>query len=244
LAVAALLGWLLAPGGGSDDVKITTVSNMTVDEATQALKGQGFTVAADPQKEYSKDVGKGKVIRSDPAEGTTVKKGSMVTLVVSRGPEPPKKVEVPDVSSQPESDAKSTLEGRGFKVDVKRLASNEVQQGMTIKTDPKAGEQVAPNSSVTLYISSGTQDVSVPNLQRLPKDVACKRLRVLHLSCVVQEQPSPDATIPPGVVWNVSPAPGTKLPSGSSVTVIVTPPQAPTSPPPDTNQPGGPPPQQ
>ncbi|MFC5187807.1 Stk1 family PASTA domain-containing Ser/Thr kinase [Actinomadura harenae] len=241
LAVAALLGWLIAPPGGSDTVKVAAVANMSVDEATKALKDQGFTVAADPQKEYNKDVDKGKVIRSDPAEGTAAKKGSMVALVVSRGPEPPKKVDVPDVSGTAEADAKSTLEGRGFKVDIQRIASNEVQQGMAIRTDPKGGEQVAPNSSITLYISSGAQDVAVPNLQRLPKDVACQRLRRLKLTCVVQEQASPDPTIPPGVVWNVSPQPGTKLPSGSSVTVIVTPPQQAT-PPPDQTQ--GPPPQQ
>ncbi|MEV5573437.1 Stk1 family PASTA domain-containing Ser/Thr kinase [Spirillospora sp. NPDC052269] len=236
LAAAALLGWLVAPKGGNDNVKIAAVANMSVEDATKALKDQGFTVAADPQKEFNKDVDKGKVIRSDPAEGTTVKKGSMVTLVVSRGPEPPKKVDVPDVTGTPEADAKSTLEGRGFKVDIQRIASNEVQQGMTIKTDPKGGEQVAPNSSVTLFVSSGAQDVAVPNLQRLPKDLACRRLVRMHLTCVVQEQPSPDATIPPGAVWNVSPAVGTKLPSGSSVTIIVTPPQQPSTPP-DQNQP-------
>ncbi|MFC4908701.1 Stk1 family PASTA domain-containing Ser/Thr kinase [Actinomadura gamaensis] len=247
LGVAALVGYLLAPGGGKDEVKVATVANMSVQDATKALQDQGFTVAPDAKKEYSNDVDKGKVIKTDPVEGTTLKKGATVTLFVSRGPEPPKKVEVPDVSSQPEGDAKQTLEGRGFKVDIQRIPSTDVQQGMAVKTDPKAGEQVAPNSQVTLYISTGPQDVAVPNLQRLPKDVACKRLRALHLTCVVQEQPSPDATIPPGSVWNVSPAPGTKLPSGSSVTIIVTPKQQqppPTTGPPDPNHPTGDQPQQ
>ncbi|MCP2340652.1 Stk1 family PASTA domain-containing Ser/Thr kinase [Actinomadura rupiterrae] len=239
LAVAALVGWLLAPGGGSDTVKVPTVANMTVEDATKAIKDQGLALAPETKKEFSNDVDKGKVIKADPAEGTSLKKGAAVTLVVSKGPEPPKKVEVPDVASQPEGDAKQALEGRGFKVDIQRIPSNDVQQGMAVKTDPKAGEQVDPNSQVTLYVSTGPQDIAVPNLQRLPRDVACKRLRALHLTCVVQEQPSPDATIPPGAVWNVSPAPGTKLPSGSSVTIIVTPKAQPpaTSPPPDQNQP-------
>lgn len=69
------------------DIKIPDVSNMTVIEAEEKLKKEGFEVKLETIKEENDKVEKGKVIRTDPQAGRSIKKGSMITLYESLGEE-------------------------------------------------------------------------------------------------------------------------------------------------------------
>jgi serine/threonine-protein kinase len=75
-----------------------------------------------------------------------------VTIVVSTGPE---LVAIPDVSGQSEADAVAALEGAGFSVEVQSEDSLDVAGGVTIRTEPTAGDAVQPGSPVTLVVSAG-----------------------------------------------------------------------------------------
>ena len=69
------------------DVKIPDVSNMTVIDAENELKKNGFEVELETVKEESEKIEKGKVIKTDPQAGRTIKKGSSITLYESLGKE-------------------------------------------------------------------------------------------------------------------------------------------------------------
>lgn len=69
------------------DVKIPDVSNMTVIEAESALKKAGFEVALETVREENEKVEKGKVIKTSPQAGRSIKKGSTITLYESLGAE-------------------------------------------------------------------------------------------------------------------------------------------------------------
>ncbi len=64
-------------------IKIPSVSSKKLEEAKKLLAS--FTVSV--SEVYSSDVASGYAIKTDPAEGSSVKKGSAVTLYVSKGPE-------------------------------------------------------------------------------------------------------------------------------------------------------------
>lgn len=67
------------------DVEIPDVSKMTIVNAEATLKNAGFEVANDVIEEYDAEIPSGEVIRTNPSVGRSVKKGTTVQLVVSKG---------------------------------------------------------------------------------------------------------------------------------------------------------------
>jgi membrane-bound lytic murein transglycosylase B len=133
-----------------EPVAVPQVVGKTQAEAVAALESAGLAVAI--QTAASSEVPEGNVISSDPAAGTSLNPGSTVTIVVSTGPE---LVAIPDVSGQSEADAVAALEGAGFSVEVQSEDSLDVAGGVTIRTEPTAGDAVQPGSPVTLVVSAG-----------------------------------------------------------------------------------------
>ena len=70
---------------GENGIPIPDVRGKSVEEATQILISAGLRVSNTIKEEYSKDIPKGKVIRTEPAIGTEVSKDTEVTLVISKG---------------------------------------------------------------------------------------------------------------------------------------------------------------
>ncbi|MDO8106162.1 Stk1 family PASTA domain-containing Ser/Thr kinase [Isoptericola sp. b441] len=69
------------------DTTVPDTSGMTYSEAAAALGGANLNATPGPD-EFSDTVPAGQVIRTDPAAGTTVKEGSTVTVISSKGPKP------------------------------------------------------------------------------------------------------------------------------------------------------------
>ncbi|AGX03808.1 protein kinase [Bacillus sp. NRRL B-14911] len=70
----------------------------------------------------------------------------------------PKEIEVPDVAGETIEDATSILTKAGFEVeDPVEINDEEVEEGLVIKTDPKAGRMAKEESSITIYLSSGKE---------------------------------------------------------------------------------------
>ncbi len=125
---------------------------LTVDEASQALIEAGFVPRQ--QAEENADVEENIVIRTDPAANAQAAVGSTVTVFYSSGPNT---IPIPDVS-RPERERRPqhALNGAGFtNVQERQEASNDVEQGQVIRTDPPAGQQAAANATITLFVSSG-----------------------------------------------------------------------------------------
>ncbi len=62
-------------------------------------------------------------------------------------------------------DAKSQLEGAGFKVKTVERASNEVAKGNVIDQSPTPGSKVQPGTTITLTVSTGPEQQQTPNDQ-------------------------------------------------------------------------------
>ena len=76
-----------------------------------------------------------------------------------------KTIEIPDVSNKSVSDATRELEKLGFKVSAKdkEIYSDEIEADKVIKTDPRAGKNVKSGTTITLYISIGSEGFEVEN---------------------------------------------------------------------------------
>ncbi|MGI5324671.1 Stk1 family PASTA domain-containing Ser/Thr kinase [Actinomadura nitritigenes] len=236
---AALIGWMMSGGGGDGgDNKVaipTSIVNQDAKTASAQLTKLGFKVGA-PQTDYSDDVDKGSVITSTPKPGSSLDKGASVVLLVSKGPKPVPKVEVPDVTGKPYSVAKNMLEEKGFKVEKSVQTSDSVPRLSVISTDPTAGSQVKPHSTVTVVISNGPSNLKVPALFNSSKRAACAKLESLGLRCKVQEgTPPPDKQVATGFVYDQSPGQDATVAPGDTVTIFVA--QQPTQPPNPTGSP-------
>jgi serine/threonine-protein kinase len=113
-------------------------------EAALAAVQLGMTTT----EQYSSEVERGLVIGSDTSPGTEVARDSVVSLVVSAGPEP---IVVPDVTGQTGTSASSTLEEAGFTVS----GIEGSPSGTVLATDPPAGESRPPGASVRVFTRAG-----------------------------------------------------------------------------------------
>ncbi|HEX3461669.1 MAG TPA: Stk1 family PASTA domain-containing Ser/Thr kinase [Acidimicrobiales bacterium] len=126
------------------------ITNTDVNTAEGLLTQAGlqFTVKNTPNNAQQ-----GQVLSADPTSGTSVNKGSTVTLTVSSGPN---SVTVPSVAGLSQTAAANVLGNRGLSLNgTTNQTSTQYQAGVVIGSEPGAGASVPPNSGVTLIVSSG-----------------------------------------------------------------------------------------
>jgi beta-lactam-binding protein with PASTA domain len=102
------------------------------------------------------------VVSQKPGAGTTLAKGSLVTLNVSKGP---KAVPIPDLVGQDQSAAVATVKAQGFVPDVAQVPSSQ-PAGQVVAQHPVAGTNASPGSGVRLNVSAGPKSSSRTSTSR------------------------------------------------------------------------------
>jgi len=207
---------------GPEQVKIPdNLKGMSQSDATAALEKLGFTVASQTKQAESDDVEKDAVVRTDPAAGESVKNGSEVTLVVSKG-----QVQIPqDISGKSEDEVRAQLTDLGLKVAAtsKKTSDPELEEGMVVSTDPEPGSKVKVGGSVTLVVSDGK--IAIPettgdgdDLVGAKVDAVKQTLQAMGLQVDTTEKDSPKDK---GTVLSVDPKVGTTVQRGDTVKLEV-----------------------
>ena len=196
------------------DVTVPRVVGQDVATATSELRTAGFATTVDRVTSGRPD---GQVLAQDPAGGEQADEGSTVTLTVSSGPG---QVAVPAVDGRGEQKATAMLIDKGLVVDrVLRQPDDAIREGRVIKTSPSAGTAVDRGSDVTLYVSSGPEQVAVPDVVGLTQREAQRTLGNAGFASTVTEQGTNDEE--PGTVLSQEPAAGTEVDPGASVEIVV-----------------------
>jgi eukaryotic-like serine/threonine-protein kinase len=128
------------------------------------------------------------------------------------------KVGVPTVVGADQANAEAKLRQEGFRVDTVQKTA-EQPPGQVIGQDPTGGTKAKKGSTVTLTVSAGPQQVSVPQVVGLTVSSARGRLQKAGLDASEREENSD--TVAQGRVISVSPPEGQKVDKGSSVTLVV-----------------------
>lgn len=150
----------LTVSDGPKTVRVADLSGFTLSKARDVLEGDGLA-AGMITREFSADVLKGSVIRTDPEAGTRRHAGSAIALVVSKG----SPVEVSDVTGTSVEDATAELEQAGLKVKISaRQVTSEFDKGQVARQSPDAGSEAATGDTVTLTVSKGPEMVRVPDV--------------------------------------------------------------------------------
>ncbi len=194
---------------GAEMVKVPDLSNMTAEQAKSALDKAGLVASAgDP--EYNKDVEKGHVFKQDPAKDTEVKKGSVVTYVLSLGPDI---IAIPSVVGSDQQSATRTLEDAGFVVNVQSSGySSSAAKGTVTSQDPSANSRLEQGGTVTIYVSEGPQP-EPPDVEGMYEQEAIDALTDAGFKYDVERGPSD--TVDAGRVF------GYELQANGVVTILV-----------------------
>ena len=213
LLLLGLLAFLALSGVlGAEKKEVPRVVGKQLIQAREQLERAGFDVRTErvrSQADFDE------VLDQDPDGGEEADEGSTVTLEVSRGPG---NVLVPSVANRPQEQAINELQDAGLKVSTESRPSDDIDEGLAIGTTPRAGKSVTKGSRVTLLVSSGPEQVAVPDVVGLSRDSAQDSLRGEGLKVVVREEPS-DTT--EDEVISQDPAAGTEVDAGSRVTITV-----------------------
>lgn len=138
---------------GKGKISIPDVSGEDYNKAKSELEGMGLTVKR--TESYHDTVGEGKVISSNPKEGTEVEADSVVTLRVSLGPENTK-IKVPGVVGESESAAQKKLSDAGLVVTIKTVDSDQ-PEGTVVAQSIDKDTEVEKNTSIEISVSNGSK---------------------------------------------------------------------------------------
>ena len=207
---------VLTVSAGPGAVTIPDVRDMTVEEATEALAAAGFEDIV--QKSVaSSDVDPEHVVNTNPPIGTAHPTNTRIELQVSSGAET---VRVPNVIGRTAEDAVDRLEAEGFRPVIERQASSSVGEGKVISTDPAAGEDAPSGSEVTVIVSSGPNEIEVPDVVGLSEAKARAELDSAGFRVQVQYVSSTDPT-EHGLVVDQDPDGGETAQAESTVIIRV-----------------------
>lgn len=205
---------LLSVSSGPAQVKIPNLKNKSSDVAVKTLTDLGLTTT--PALEANNGVDIGHVIRTEPAGGTSVDPGSNVTIVISSGDAP---VPVPNVLGLDQTAATAALSAQGFNVVVKQGPSDTYPVGKVAATTPAPLADATKGSTVTITISTGPADVTVPGVQGMTLAAAQTALSGAGLTWTVTNTPSTPANN--GIVLSQFPAAGTTAPRNTAIQLSV-----------------------
>lgn len=202
---------------GPKDVTLPNFVGKTYNDVTTDSSNSGFTFKEEQKSDAT--AAAGTILDQSPKAGITVKENATITLTVSSGGA---KIELPDYAGKTQEETEAALNKLKLTFAVLPTASNTVDKGIVISTDPPAGTQVTAGvTTVNIYVSSGkvTQQVSVPNVAGLAVNDAKKKITDAGLTVgQITQQASSQAE---GTVIETDPLNGVKVDQGSTVNLLI-----------------------
>ena len=223
VVLVALIGitWLVLTHSRADSTtEVPNVVGQSQAEAMQTITGKGFEWAVAEEQVASDTIPAGSVVSTDPAAGTAAKPGSRVIATISSGPA---SITLPDnlVGMSP-TQAQQTVEALGLKwtLSDQQEASDNVESGKIARVSPSAGSKVRAGSTITGYVSSGSQKVTVPDVTGMSQDQARNALTQAGLS-VGNVNTVDEAGASQGRVVSTSPAVGSEAKRGDTISLNI-----------------------
>ncbi len=180
------------------------------DAVQAAIEALGGELVVTTVGERSDAVGAGGVVSIDPAPGAELPRGSGVTLTVSQGPAT---ADVPELVGMDPDAAQSALEDLDFEVERTAGRSDAVAVGQVMAVSPTGNQPYG--STITLQVSEGPVQVTVPNVVGQSKDAATAALQAVGLTVDVTQFFG-------DTVLRQTPGAGSVVDPGTAVTILVT----------------------
>ncbi len=198
---------------GPERHDVPDVRGQTLDDAQLALEDATLEFGEAIER-FDEKVATGRVIGTDPAPATPLRRNEAVDLIVSKGPRP---IKIPDYTGKPAAAAQKALEQLGFKVASTEVNSDTVPVGRIVSQSPDTGTG-KKDDVISLVVSKGPVMVEVPDVIGNGLEAATARLEAAGFKVTVRR-----ASLYVGVQYVVAtdPGRGSSAPKGSTVVVSV-----------------------
>ena len=129
-------------------------------------------------------------------------------------------IKVPDLEGMTQEEARETLNNLklGFKKGGEK-PSETIEEGKIVEQEIEAGTSVDPHTEIVCYVSTGVQEVEIPDVKDMTQTAAVASLEELGLLTEIKK--ANDAEIEIGNIISTDPKAGTKVKSGTTVTLTV-----------------------
>ena len=206
----------------SKDVVVPKVAGLTLKAAEELLKKNGLSVNATLKEVTSETVEEGLIVKSDPAVGRTIKKGTAVTLYQSIGEGT---YEIGDYTGSNCIEVRGELKGKyNNKIyiectpeevsDITKYAENEI-----LRQSPAPGTKLKDGDTVTLWI---------PDMTALYPDFTSGNYSLTDIhdfaakyNLTVKEVYQEKGGVDPGTIFGQTPKAGTRVEPGVTITIYI-----------------------
>ena len=195
-------------------IEIPDLTGSSQTEALNDLQNLGFKVGI--ENSAHPNVPEGSVIRTQPVANTPAGPDTLVTIIVSVGPEA---YPIPYVIDLETDRAIYVIEESGFVIG-QRIEVNDdsVPIGFIISQNPIAGKKMGPGSSVDLVISAGPSLIELGDLSRKSLEDGSQILETLGLQYEIIEEFSED--VEEGLISGTLPEAGEIVTPDEIITII------------------------
>ncbi|MEQ6115396.1 Stk1 family PASTA domain-containing Ser/Thr kinase [Bifidobacterium pseudocatenulatum] len=195
---------------GPQSVAVPDVSNKSQDDAKSILEAAGFKVG-NVRTVDNASIEKDKVVSTDPAAHSKQTKGTIITLYISSG-----MTKIPDnLIGQPKDTVIEQLKQAGLtQITIESEYSDSIASGAVTRVEPGVGSTVEAGTAVTIWVSTGKQQISVPFVTHSTLAEAKRILQVAGFQVSVNGPQDDDA-----IVESMSPNGGSQADSGSTITL-------------------------
>jgi serine/threonine-protein kinase len=204
LAIAAGgTGWWFGAGPGAHETIPISIIEQQPDAARAALTALGIEVAEELEHDYSVEIAEGLIMGSDPEPGSSVRKGSTVTLIVSDGPAP---TQIGVLAGLTLSQAAAAIDAAGLLMDenpgyvFSEQDKDVVLTASVGDTDVSQGaEGLFKGQQVELTVSAGR----LPAIQGMSFEDAAAALADVEVSVESAPQQDYNDDVPEGAVIGI-----------------------------------------
>ena len=202
-------------GGSTTLIEIPDLTGSDQAQALEDLQNLGFKVGIENSADAS--VPAGSVIRTQPPSNTIINPDSLVTIIVSVGPEA---FPIPYVLDIETERAIYVIEESGFTLgQLLEVNDENVPRGFVISQNPVAGTKMSPGITVDLVVSKGPSLIEISDLSRKSPEDAIQILETLGFEYELIEEYSEDVEI--GLVSGTLPEAGEIVTPDQLIQVIV-----------------------
>jgi eukaryotic-like serine/threonine-protein kinase len=198
---------------GKPKIAIPDIKGLQWAHAKDVLTQAGLV----PEEHIVPGPNKDQVTATDPKIGTEVETGTKVRVNVMSGPE---LGTVPTVQGESLAQAKSDLAAQGFNLTVAGFTDSDLPQNSVVSQNPQPGTRVAKGTSVSVTLSNGPPQITVPPVvdetsQQAAHDLANQGFKVTQQYVTVSD-PTQD-----NIVQKQDPPGGSQATKGSTVTITI-----------------------
>ena len=202
-------------GGAPTLIEIPDLTGSEQAQALEDLQNLGFKVGIENSADSS--VPAGSVIRTQPPFNTVINPDSLVTIIVSVGPEA---FPIPYVLDIETERAIYVVEESGFTLgQLLEVNDEKTPRGFVISQNPVAGTKMSPGTTVDLVVSKGPSLIEISDLSRKSPEDAIQILETLGFEYELIEEYSKDVEV--GLVSGTLPEAGEIVTPDKLIQVIV-----------------------